>query len=84
MVASVPELANRTSSSPKRRQISSASSTVIGVGAAKCVPWVTAWVMASTIVGCAWPTMPTPKPPWKSRYSLPSTSHTWLPAPRST
>ena len=84
IVASVPELANRTLSSSKRRQISSASSTVVGVGAAKCVPWVTAWVTASTISGWAWPAMPTPNPPWKSRYSLPSTSQTWLPSPRST
>ena len=38
MVASVPELANRTLSSSKRRQISSASATVVGVGAAKWVP----------------------------------------------
>ena len=38
MVASVPELAKRTLSSSKRRQISSASATVVGVGAAKWVP----------------------------------------------
>ena len=38
IVASVPELANRTWSSSKRRQSSSASATVTGVGAAKWVP----------------------------------------------
>ena len=32
--------------------------------------------IASTIFGCAWPTTIEPKPPWKSTYSLPSTSQT--------
>ena len=35
------------------------------------------------MVGLAWPTHMTPKPLWKSRYSLPSTSHTCAPTPRS-
>ena len=83
MVASVPELAKRTWSSSKRRHSSSARATVTGVGAAKWVPVLAARVMASTILGWAWPVTPTPNPPWKSVYWLASTSHTWEPWPRS-
>ncbi len=83
MVASVPEFANRTWSRPKRREISSAMRMVLRVVTAKWVPVCAAFSMASMILGWAWPTMFTPKPPWPSTYSLPSTSHTWLPSPRS-
>ncbi len=83
MVASVPELAKRTWSRSNRRHSSSATATVTGVGAAKWVPVVAARVMASTMVGWACPQIPAPKPPWKSMYSWPSTSHTLEPWPRS-
>ena len=39
---------------------------------------------ASAILGFAWPTHMTPNPLWKSMYSLPSTSQTCAPVPRST
>src|SRR6185503_5893712 len=76
IVASVPELTNRICSSWKRSQIASASATVSGVVTAKWIALLAALVSASTILGWAWPTTLTPKPPWKSLYSLPSTSQT--------
>ena len=66
MVASVPELVNRTRSSRKRRHSSSARSTVVSVVTAKCVPRAAALAMASRITGWAWPTAMVPKPLWKS------------------
>ena len=51
MVASVPELENRTWSSRNRRHSSSAKATVVGVGAAKWVPVAAARSIASTIFG---------------------------------
>ena len=83
IVASVPELTNRIWSSWKRSQIASASATVTSVLTAKCVPDDAAFVIASTIFGWACPTTLTPNPLWKSKYSLPSTSHAREPAPRS-
>ena len=83
MVASVPELVNRTVSRWKRRHSSSARATVVGVVVAKCVPVRAARSIASTTFGCACPTTLTPNPPWKSRYSVPSTSQTCEPCPRS-
>ena len=53
------------------------------VGAAKCVPSSIRAFTAAAITGFAWPTHITPKPLWKSTYSLPSTSHTRAPEPRS-
>ena len=81
IVASVPELAKRTASQPKRSQSTSAKRTVGSVGAAKWVPVRAARSIASATFGCAWPTTMQPKPLWKSRYSLPSTSTTPLPCP---
>ena len=81
MVASVPELAKRSISSPKRRQISSPHSTASSVVTAKCVPRPAASAIASTTRGWAWPAIMAPKPPWKSTYSLPSWSQTRLPRP---
>ena len=81
IVASVPEFAKRTLSRLKRRQSSSANATVTSVVAAKCVPVRAARSMASTTFGCAWPTTLQPKPPWKSTYSVSSTSHTCEPFP---
>ncbi len=37
--------------------------------------------IASATFGSAWPTTIEPKPLWKSAYSFPSTSQTWLPFP---
>ena len=67
MVASVPEFTNRTWSTWNRSQMSSASATVASVVTAKWIAPSAASLMASTILGCAWPTTLTPKPPWKSR-----------------
>ena len=74
MVASVPELANRHSGRPNRAASSPATTTASCVGWAKCVPRATWRVTASTIAGCACPASPTPYPPCRSTYSLPSTS----------
>ena len=82
IVASVPEFTNRICSSWNRSQIASASATVVSVVTAKWMPWSATARIASTIFGCAWPTTLTPKPPWKSTYSLPSTSQTFEPCPR--
>ena len=51
MVASVPELANRHSGSPKRRASSSATQIASSVGCAKWVPRRTRADTASTIAG---------------------------------
>ena len=67
IVASVPEFTNRICSSWKRSQIASASEIVSGVVTAKWIAFWAAFWSASTIFGWAWPTMLTPKPPWKSR-----------------
>ena len=48
---------------------------------AKWIASSAAFLMASTIFGWAWPTTFTPNPPWKSMYSLPSTSQTLEPLP---
>ncbi len=82
MVASVPEFTNRICSSSNRSQIASASATVASVLTAKWMPWSDTLRIASTIFGWAWPTTFTPKPPWKSMYSVPSTSQTRDPLPR--
>ncbi len=83
IVASVPEFTNRICSSWKRSQIASASAMVSGVVTAKWIAFCAALVSASTILGWAWPTTLTPKPPWKSVYWVPSTSKTLDPLPRS-
>ena len=64
IVASVPELANRTCSRPNRRHSSSANATVTSVVAAKCVPLGAARSIASTTLGCACPTTMHPNPLW--------------------
>ena len=66
IVASVPEFTNRICSTWNREQISSASATVVSVVTAKWIASSAAFLMASTIFGCAWPTTFTPNPPWKS------------------
>ena len=83
IVASVPEFTIRTCSSSNRSQIASARATVVGVVTAKWIASRAAFSSASTIFGWAWPTMFTPKPPWKSLYSVPSTSQTLEPRPFS-
>ena len=83
IVASVPEFTNRICSSWNRSQIASASAIVSGVVTAKWIALCAAFSSASTILGWAWPTTLTPKPPWKSLYSVPSTSQTLEPLPRS-
>ncbi len=55
MVASVPELTRRTSSTGVRRTISSARSTSPSVGVPKLVPRAAAACTAAMISGCAWP-----------------------------
>ena len=56
MVASVPELVNRSRSiEGTRRRISSASSTSVSVGAAKADPRRTCASTAATTAGWAWP-----------------------------
>ncbi len=83
IVASVPELLNRHCGSPKRRCSSSATAIEPSVGAAKWVPRSIWALTAAPTVGLAWPMHITPNPLWKSTYSLPSTSQTRLPSPRS-
>ena len=82
IVASVPEFTNRICSSWNRSQIASASATVFSVVTAKWIPRSATLRIAWTIFGWAWPTTFTPKPPWKSVYSVPSTSQTFDPDPR--
>ena len=83
IVASVPEFVKRQCGRPQRRRSSSATVIEPSVGAAKCVP-SSIWARtAAAITGLAWPTHMTPNPLWKSMYSLPSTSHTREPWPRS-
>ena len=56
MVASVPELTSRISSTgATRSMISAASSLSAGVGAPNDSPLAAALVTASTTDGCAWP-----------------------------
>jgi hypothetical protein len=83
IVASVPELLKRHWGRPKRRVSSSATTIEPSVGAAKWVPSSIRAFTAAPTVGLAWPMHITPKPLWKSAYSLPSTSQTRLPLPRS-
>ncbi len=83
IVASVPELLKRHCGRPKRRFSSVATAIEPSVGAAKWVPSSTRAFTAAPTVGFAWPMHMTPKPLWKSTYSLPSTSQTRLPSPRS-
>ena len=67
MVASVPELVNRTRSSRNRRHSSSASRTAGSVVTANWVPDRAAPSMAATTRGWAWPAAVDPKPLWKSK-----------------
>ena len=83
MVDSVPEFVKRHCGRPNRRRSSSATAIEPSVGAAKCVPSSTRRLTASATCGFAWPMHITPKPLWKSTYSLPSTSQTCAPLPRS-
>src|SRR3954452_13834526 len=81
MVASVPELPNRHSGWPKRSARLSATTMESSVGWAKWVPRATRARTAPTIAGWLWPASETPYPPWKSEYSLPSTSYSFEPSP---
>lgn len=64
MVASVPELTNRTiSTASYARRISSASAVSASVGAPKDDPCCAARHKASTTAGCAWPQMSGPHEP---------------------
>ena len=83
IVASVPELLKRHWGRPKRRTSSSETTIEPSVGAAKWVPRSICALTAAPTTGFAWPMHITPKPLWKSVYSLPSTSQTRLPSPRS-
>ena len=83
MTDSVPEFVKRQRARPKRRASSSATSTASSVGAPKWVPSGWRRATAAVIAGWAWPWTIALKPLWKSRYSLPSTSHTRAPSPRS-
>jgi hypothetical protein len=83
IVASVPEFTKRICSNWNRSQIASARAIVSGVVTAKWIAFSAARCSAATIFGWAWPTTLTPKPPWKSLYSVPSTSKTLDPFPRS-
>ncbi len=83
MVASVPEFTNRICSSWNREQISSASATVASVVTAKWIPPIGDVADRLHDQRMPWPTTLTPKPPWKSVYSVPSTSQTREPEPRS-
>ena len=74
---SVPEFVKRQCGRPQRRRSSSATTIEPSVGAAKCVPSSIRALTAAAMTGFACPTHITPKPLWKSRYSLPSTSQTW-------
>ena len=84
IVDSVPEFVKRQWGRPQRRRSSSATTIEPSVGAAKWVPTSICALTAAAMTGLAWPTHMTPKPLWKSRYSLPSTSQTLAPWPRST
>src|SRR3954447_3892760 len=81
IVDSVPEFVKRHCGRPKRRRSSRATTIEPSVGAAKCEAFAARSVTARTMAGLAWPTHITPKPLWKSTYSLPSTSHTFDPSP---
>ena len=83
IVDSVPEFVKRQWGRPQRRRSSSATMIEPSVGAAKWVPSSIRAFTAAAMIGFACPTHMTPKPLWKSRYSLPSTSQTWAPTPRS-
>src|SRR3954452_561469 len=81
MVASVPEFPKRHSGWPKRSARLSATTIESSVGCAKWVPRATRARTASTIAGWLCPASETPYPPWKSEYSLPSTSYSFEPSP---
>ena len=83
IVASEPELTKRQRVRPKRFSSSSATYTASSVGAAKCVPSSRRSRTARVIAGWACPWGIEPKPLWKSIISVPSTSQTREPEPRS-
>src|SRR5262245_42137172 len=83
MVASVPELPNRHIGSRKRRASSAETGMTSAVGCAKWVPSGMREEIARTTAGWVCPTTLTPNPACRSTYSVPSTSQTCEPAPRS-
>ena len=86
-LASVPELVKKTFAGPasSRETSLSASSTWAGlVKKFEMWPSVCSWVVtASTSAGWPWPSALTAIPPSRSTYSLPRSSHTWAPSPRT-
>ena len=74
IVASVPELAKRSWSRPKRRWKRSAASVAEGEGVTNRVPVSSALPTAATTVGLRWPTSMAPKPIDRSSTWRPSTS----------
>src|SRR3546814_5485584 len=87
-LASVPELEKNTLPDPWAPSSASSfsASSTCGAVAKKfdVCPSVPSCVLtASTSAGWAWPNEFTAMPPRKSRYSLPSTSHTREPSPRA-
>ena len=83
IVDSEPEFVKRQRSSRKRRASSSATTMPSSVGAAKWVPSETRSATAFEMAGWAWPCTIEPKPLCRSISSLPSTSQTFEPRPRS-
>src|SRR5579872_1770791 len=84
MVASVPELTNRTFSiRGNAESTNSASSGSSGLDAPKLVPLRAAAITASTTSGAAWPRISGPQEPRYSMYSLPSASQMREPSPRT-
>jgi hypothetical protein len=86
--ASVPELVRNTREPSGASAIrSSVSASAIWAGVPKKLetwPSVPSWALIAAVsVGCAWPSVLTAMPPSRSRYRLPSASHTWAPSPRT-
>ncbi len=86
--ASVPELAKNTLEPAGALDSSSSfSARAIWVGLVKKFetwPRVASWLEITEVTnGWAWPRAFTAMPPSRSRYSLPSASHTRQPAPRT-
>src|SRR5699024_2501949 len=83
MVASVPELTRRTSSTEVRLMMSCASATSPMVGAPKDSPSTMVFCTASSTAGWACPMSMGPQEQTRSTYSLPSTSMRMEPWARS-
>ena len=85
-LASAPELQKNTLPSRPKSWSSRSASVTVGSAMKRLETWpreAICVLTASTIAGWAWPSALTAMPPTKSRYSLPSASHTLVPAPRT-